>query len=313
MPIMTTEVTKVIVDWKTGHISDALERAIQIAEQASLYPLLFGYFLKKKIIIFIYSILSNLLSYRTKFELENLLILSVFLFEQRQYELANKIHNIAKTLHSAIFDSCSLSKCFPMYLSFICDCISFSPNFPDQSLHEPSKLSSTVSKLFSLMANFIPSGQEKSIISPHGLYVAYKTLSSICAPYPSPYSLHPLACPSSSPNSSPSPSLSSSTPSPPSSSFSSPCLSSSSSCLSSPSLNHSDNSTANASSDSPYSSPSPPSPSHYLSSYLQDSPSLSSIPSTLEKPSSDQSTVPAIFSVAAGNELINNTPFMFFV
>lgn len=57
MPIMTTEVTKVIVDWKTGHISDALERAIQIAEQASLYPLLFGYFYKKNYNIYIlYSI-----------------------------------------------------------------------------------------------------------------------------------------------------------------------------------------------------------------------------------------------------------------
>lgn len=132
--------------------------------------------------------------FRTKLESEFLLLLVIFLYEQQEFKLANKVYSTAYAISS--FENSSLSECIPYYRSFILQSYSLSPSFPDPLLLNASKSYTLISKLFSLVALFLPpDGAHKSIISPHGLHVWYKTLCSICPPCSSQYSLYPQAIP----------------------------------------------------------------------------------------------------------------------
>lgn len=178
------------------------------------YSGIFSFFFKTILFFFIipfFPFLSLHFIIRTKFEIEIMLVVVIFLYEQREFNLANKLHNIASILNSTFNSSNNLNDSFSSFVSFIQDSYSSSPSFPDPILN--GNLSSIVSNLLSLSSHFIPPNQPKSLLSPQGIYVFYKSLTSICAPLPSPYTFYSLTTPSPSYSSSYSPSNSPSSPS----------------------------------------------------------------------------------------------------
>lgn len=247
-------------------------------------------------------------------------MVSIFLYEQQQFHLANKMHQIAATLFNVFCVPTPLSDCIPTVVSCIQENLAASPSSPSELSNDKDSITSMVLNMLTLVSLFLPQGP-KFLLSSHGINVLFKILSSVCPPTPSPY-VFTFSLPSTSEVTDPqldipvhTPSTSSTSPLPsnflvneeisPSSDFLSSEELSTLQQLISASSSFSDPSTT-----FPYSQI-PPSPDNSSNSSLTSSPlpsprtpatNLPSSPSPLPSPSSHLQTIPYFLTQTQSSE-----------
>jgi hypothetical protein len=141
----------------------------------------------------------NLFIYSTHFEVNYLFVISIFLHEQKQYSLAQKLHSVASTFDFVIHTSIPLASCCDYLVSFIQDNLTQSPtsSFPYPPTPAPGDMTKeykTVAKMveniFELVSVFLPTNE--ALLSTHGMQVLFKTISALCPPTISPCEFYPL-------------------------------------------------------------------------------------------------------------------------
>jgi hypothetical protein len=129
-----------------------------------------------------------------------ILTISIFLYEQKQYELAQKIHSVAVALNSAVRVPLPLSACTSILIHFIQSNYAQAPSaffpFPPSASPEDmpcdsDSVSQMVNNIFNLVSPYLPNGDPTALLSAQGLYVLYKSLSALCPPSISLYELNP--------------------------------------------------------------------------------------------------------------------------
>jgi len=157
----------IFVNWKSGRVDLALPLALECAKQVSSDSLLFG----------------------SKFEGISLLAISILLYECKEFDLASKLHKAASILHSLFCSQPLMEGCAPMFSSFMKASFSTCPPLPDELPNDESRIRSVVNKFLSLVSSFVPENDHSKLVSPHGMYVWYKTFSALCPLQPSLYEL----------------------------------------------------------------------------------------------------------------------------
>jgi hypothetical protein len=130
-----------------------------------------------------------------------LLVVSLFLHEQQQFSLSNKLHDIANTIDSVTHAPIALVSCRSPLISFIQENLTQCPTSsfpfpptpaPDDMPSDFHMISSMVDNIFNVASHFLPNGNPKALLSSHGLHIFFKMISSICPPTISPYEFNPF-------------------------------------------------------------------------------------------------------------------------
>lgn len=178
---------EIFIEWRSGHPENALPIAIDYANKCSLDVVKFG----------------------NRFDVEHLLMISIFLREQQHLALADKVRKIAEGLHTqvceALPDLSSSADSLASYLRrkpivqqqhaflVLSPPPSPSPSPSPSSSQDPysaiddNMVPAMVDNVLSLVSQLLP--DQSSLLSAQGLHLFYNTLSSILPPSPSPYEM----------------------------------------------------------------------------------------------------------------------------
>eukprot|EP00026_Physarum_polycephalum_P002302 Phypoly_transcript_02308.p1 GENE.Phypoly_transcript_02308~~Phypoly_transcript_02308.p1 ORF type:complete len:829 (+),score=172.72 Phypoly_transcript_02308:163-2649(+) len=174
----TLQALEVFVEWRSGHAELALPVAIELANNCTPENVRFG----------------------SRFDVEHLLYISIFLREQQHPVLADKVRKTADALHSVVCETvpelANSADPLASYLRRVPTGALITHNHPaplasyaqdPYNTMDDTAVPTMVNNVLSLVGQLQPSNNSKSLLSAQGLHLFYNTLSSILPPTPSPF------------------------------------------------------------------------------------------------------------------------------